>query len=160
MIEEQALVVALDDAGVWVETQRRSACGQCAVNKGCGTAILGKVLGVKRSRVLTLNPQATKVSVGDEVVIGISEQALTRGSLAVYTLPLLALFIFALLGETLATQMSVGNKDMFTAGFGILGLALGFLWLRRFSRVVSDDPNYQPVLLHRVSSVIPANVQF
>ena len=159
MIEEQACVIALDDGGVWVETQRRSACGQCAANKSCGTALLSKVLGMKRSRVRTLNPKATKVSVGDEVVIGIAEQALTRGSLAIYTLPLVALFIFALLGETLATQLSIGNKDILTAGFGMLGLVLGFLWVKRFSRMVSGDPDYQPILLRRVTSVVPANIQ-
>ncbi|WP_455199475.1 SoxR reducing system RseC family protein, partial [Kaarinaea lacus] len=70
MIEERAEVVSIEDGDIWVETQRRSACGQCAVNKGCGTAVLGKVIGNKRTRVRVLNPTDTRVSIGDEIVVG------------------------------------------------------------------------------------------
>jgi sigma-E factor negative regulatory protein RseC len=153
MIEEHAQVVALDKGNVWVETQRRSACGQCAANKGCGTATLSKVLGNKRSRVRTLNPKATHVSVGDEVVIGINEQALVRGSLAIYMVPLLALFVFGLLGQALSRQLLMENPDMLSIIFGLLGLGLGFVWVRRFTRIIAADERYQPVLLRRVLPV-------
>ncbi len=151
MIEEHAQVIALDNNDVWVETQRRSACGQCAANKGCGTATLARVLGNKRSQVRTLNPEATPVAVGDEVVIGINEQALVRGSLAVYTVPLLMLFVFGFLGELLSTQLLVTNQDILPIVLGLVGLLLGFVWVRRFTRGIADDVRYQPVLLRRVS---------
>lgn len=154
MIEEHAQVVALDEADVWVETQRRSACGQCAANKGCGTAALSKVLGNKRSQVRALNPAATKVAVGDEVVIGIEEQALVRGSLALYTVPLLALFVFGLLGQILSVQLLMQNQDVLPIVFGLLGLALGFVWVRRFTHAIADDKRYQPVLLRRVTPLL------
>lgn len=150
MIEELAQVVSLDGNDVWVETQRRSACGQCAANKGCGTAVLGKILGNKRSRVRVLNPAAKKVSVGDEVIVGVDEQALVRGSLAIYTVPLLALFLFGLLGEVLAAQLNFVQPDMFVIIISLFGLGLGFIWVKRFSLMVSGSPQYQPVLLHRV----------
>jgi len=154
MIEEHAQVVALDQNNdVWVETQRRSACGQCAANKGCGTATLAKVLGNKRSKVRALNPQATLVAVGDEVIIGINEQALVRGSLAVYTVPLLALFVFGFLGQALSVQLLMTNQDILPIVFGLLGLLLGFVWVRRFTRAIKDNDQYQPVLLRRVLSV-------
>ena len=50
MIAENAQVVGFEGNDIWVETQRKTACGQCAANKGCGTAVLSKVLGNKRSR--------------------------------------------------------------------------------------------------------------
>lgn len=150
MIEEHAQVVSLDGDEVWVETQRRSACGQCAANKGCGTAVLGKVLGNKRSQVRVLNPKAKKVSIGDEVIVGIEEQALVQGSLAVYVVPLIALFLFGLLGDVLATQLNVVNPDIFVSVIGLLGLALGFVWVKRFTSGISSDSRYQPILLHRV----------
>lgn len=151
MIEEHAQVVALDqNHDVWVETQRRSACGQCAANKGCGTATLAKVLGNKRSRVRALNPQATAVMVGDEVIIGINEQALVRGSLAVYTVPLLTLFVFGFLGQLLTDQLLMTNQDILPIVSGLMGLLLGFLWVRRFTRLIADNDRYQPVLLRRV----------
>jgi len=155
MIEEHAQVIALENSDVWVETQRRSACSQCAANKGCGTATLAKVLGNKRSRVRTLNPQATPVLVGDEVVIGINEQALVRGSLAVYTVPLLMLFVFGFLGQLLSTQLLMTNQDILPIVLGLLGLLLGFVWVRRFTRRIADDERYQPVLLRRVVGVMP-----
>lgn len=155
VIEEQAQVVELNNEGVWVETQRRSACGQCAANKGCGTATLSRVLGNKRSRVRALNPQDTPVAVGDEVVIGIQEQALLRGSFTLYILPLLALFGFGLLGSVLAKQFSLSQADAFSALFGLLGLAIGFLGVKWYSHAIRADARFQPVLLRRVSPPIP-----
>ncbi len=153
MIEEHAQVIALENNDVWVETQRRSACGQCAANKGCGTATLARVLGNKRSQVRTLNPQATSVAVGDEVVIGINEQALVRGSLAVYTVPLLMLFVFGFFGQLLSTQLLMTNQDILPIVLGLSGLLLGFVWVRRFTRRIADDVRYQPVLLRRVIDI-------
>ncbi len=155
MIEEHAQVIALENNDVWVETQRRSACGQCAANKGCGTATLARVLGNKRSRVRTLNPQATSVTVGDEVIIGINEQALVRGSLAVYTVPLLMLFVFGFLGQLLSTQLLMTNQDILPIILGLSGLLLGFVWVRRFTQGIADDVRYQPVLLRRVIGITP-----
>ena len=154
MIEEHAQVVALNAEGVWVETQRRTACGQCSANKGCGTATLAKVLGNKRSRVRALNPKATSVAVGDEVIIGIDEQALVRGSLAVYTVPLLSLFVFGLLGQLLGTQLLFGDSEWLSIGLSILGLVLGFAWVRRFTGRIANDERYQPVLLRPVLPVV------
>lgn len=153
MIEEHAQVIALEDDDVWVQTQRRSACGQCAANKGCGTATLSKVLGNKRSRVRALNPRATPVAVGDEVIIGINEQALVRGSLAVYTVPLLSLFVFGFLGQILSAQLLMTNHDILPIVLGLSGLLLGFFWVRRFTRGIAKDARYQPVLLRRVLPV-------
>jgi sigma-E factor negative regulatory protein RseC len=153
VIEEQARVVLLNEEGVWVETQRRSACGSCAVNKGCGTASLAKVLGNKRSQVRALNPKGTVVKVGDEVVIGIDEGALVRGSLAIYSAPLLSLFMFGLLGQVVAVQLLIENVEAMTIAFSGLGLLLGFLWVKRFTAKVGRNPRYQPVLLRRMLPV-------
>lgn len=154
MIEEHARVVQVDNSGIWVETQRKSACGQCAANKGCGTAVISKVVGNKRSRVRVLDAAGTDVGVGDEVLIGIQEQALVRGSLAIYLVPLLALFFFSLLGQTLAPQLAVANADVLSIVFGVAGLGVGLIWVRFFSRSVMRDPRYQPVLLRRVTPTV------
>lgn len=148
MIEERARVVAMDEQGVWVEAQRQSACGQCAANKGCGTAVIGKVLGQKRSRVRVDNPANTLVAVGDEVLIGVNEELLVRGSFAVYIVPLLALFLFALLGQTLSAQLALAHDDVLSAVGGLLGLVVGFAWVRRFAR---GDARYQPVIVANVT---------
>jgi sigma-E factor negative regulatory protein RseC len=150
MIEERAEVVGIDDDDIWVETQRRSACAKCAVNNGCGTAVLGKVIGVKRSRVRVLNPKNTRVSIGDEIVVGINEQALVRGSLMIYLVPLIFMFLFGLLGEVLSQQLNIKNPDLLAIALGLCGLITGFYLVKRFSRDIRSDSRYQPVLLHRV----------
>ncbi len=51
MITENAIVVSIDNNQTWIETQRKSVCGQCAANKGCGTSVLSKVIGNKFSKM-------------------------------------------------------------------------------------------------------------
>ncbi|WP_455216931.1 SoxR reducing system RseC family protein, partial [Kaarinaea lacus] len=112
-----------------------------------------RVIGNKRTRVRVLNPGDTKVSIGDEIVVGIDEQALIRGSLVIYLLPLIFLFLFGLLGETLSVQLNSGNADVMVIIFGMLGLFSGFYLVRRFSHGIRRDTRYHPVLLHRVINV-------
>ena len=150
MIEEYAQVIEFEGDDIWVETQRKSACGQCAANKGCGTATLAKVLGNKRSRVRVLNPNATKVSIGDEIVVGIEEKALIRGSCAIYLAPLLSMFLFGLLGDVMAIQMNILKSEILIIFLSLIGLAIGFIWVKRFARSIASDSKYQPVLIQRV----------
>jgi sigma-E factor negative regulatory protein RseC len=152
MIEETGLVVRVEDGGVWVETRRQSTCSGCAAEKGCGTATLSKVLGQRRTllRVLATMP----LEVGDQVVIGIAEQALVRGSLAVYAVPLLLLLLGAVLGEVGAGNGLWDNADVGSLALGLGGLAAGLLWLRRFTRRIQADHNYQPVVLRRLATEV------
>jgi len=146
MIEESAQVIATEGDFVWVETQRQSTCGGCAANQACGTATLAKVLGRRRTRVRALNHDGAQV--GDTVIIGLDETALIRGSLAVYAMPLLALFAGGLIGAWLSERWALEGEAL-TLGLGIAGLIGGLLWLKGFSRRIRDDSRYQPVVLRR-----------
>lgn len=150
MLEETAQVVRIRGEEVWVETQRRSSCDSCAAEKGCGTATLSKVLGNRRNVVRVLS--AIPLGVGDRVVIGIREQALVRGSLAVYAVPILLLLLGGLLGELGAQQFIWENAELASVMLGISGLIAGLAWLRRFTRRIQNDPNFQPVVLRRQTS--------
>jgi sigma-E factor negative regulatory protein RseC len=145
MIEEQGKVVALQKDWVWVETQRKSACGQCSVNKGCGTSVLADVFGKKSNSIAVV--KTLPVKVGDEVVIGIEENTLVKGSLLIYALPLILLIAFGLLGEVVGNQVFWARNDAVTVLFAGLGLGVGFLWLRHISSRLRLDPRYQPKLL-------------
>lgn len=148
MLEESALVVEVDQDAVWVETQRRSACGSCSVNKGCGTAAISRALGKRRSIVRVLAGMPLKA--GDEVIIGIREQALVRGSLAVYAVPLALLLLGALLGELGAQQVLWQSAEAASLVLGLSGFAAGLLWLRRFTRRIRNNSDYQPVVLRKL----------
>jgi len=145
MIEETGQIVSCDGDYAWVETERKSACSSCSANKGCGTGVLSKVYANRFSRVKALNQ--INAAPGETVVLGLEEDALVRGSLAVYGLPLLGLILMAMLGDVLAKEMAVQQPDGLVAIFGIVGLFLGFYLVRLFSRKISHDDRYQPIVL-------------
>lgn len=148
MIEEAAHLVEIDGDYAWVETERRSSCSSCSA-KGCGTGALSKVFGRRSQRLKVLNPIGAKA--GDEVVLGIHEQALLKGSVAVYIMPLLGMLAGALLGEGLAPQWG-SDSEALSIVLGLLGLAAGFFWLQRYNRGLSRDPRFIPVILRTASA--------
>lgn len=145
MLEEQAIVVSVDQRSVWVETQRQSACGQCAANKGCGSAVLQKVFGNKRNILPVTGDMPVKV--GDQVIIGLNEDALFKGSMMVYALPILLMIVFAIIGETIASHTLSMNSDFASVAGALLGLLVGVAGLRWYTARIAGNTLYQPVLL-------------
>ncbi|CDH45247.1 SoxR reducing system RseC family protein [Candidatus Contendibacter odensensis] len=145
MIEEQAVVVEVGDGYAWVETQRRSACSACATSEGCGTAVLAKAWGDRRARVRAISN--LPLQPGDSVIVGLAEGALLGGSLLVYLLPLVLLLGGAILGQTVFT--GAGDQPVMLSG--AVGLGLGFLVARTWSRRWQDDARFQPVVLRRLA---------
>ena len=149
MLEEQATVVAVENETVWVEVQRQSVCGQCAANKGCGAGVLQKVLGNKRNifRVIGELP----VKVGDNVIIGVNENAIVKGSLIIYAVPIVSMILFALLGETIAMHLLSTKSDYISIIGALIGLASSILGLRWHNHSISDSARYQAVLLRHAN---------
>jgi sigma-E factor negative regulatory protein RseC len=146
MIEEQAVVVEAGDGYAWVETQRRSVCGTCSASEGCGTAVLAKIWGERRTRVRAIS--ALPLQPGDAVIVGLAEGALLRGSLLVYLLPLTLLLAGALLGQ--AAFAGAGEEPVVLAS--AVGLGLGFLAARIGSRRLRDDARFQPLVVRRLGA--------
>ncbi|HAJ93100.1 MAG TPA: Fis family transcriptional regulator [Gammaproteobacteria bacterium] len=147
MIEESGRVVAVEGDFAWIETVRKSACGGCAVRKGCGTSAIAKMFGQRRMQLQVLNRIHARV--GDTVVVGISESGLVRGSLAVYAAPLVGLFAGALAGHLAAQWLLVSGSDLLAIGGGLAGFSAALFWLRRFSRTTAKNVAYQPVVLRQ-----------
>jgi len=147
LIEESGQVVEVQGEFAWIESERTTTCGSCAVRKGCGTSAIAKVLGQRRVRLRVLNP--INASVGDNVVIGITESGLVRGSLAVYAAPLLGLFAGALAGQLLGKQLFGMQSDLLAIAGAISGFIAALIWLKHFSRSTEKDTAYQPVVLRQ-----------
>lgn len=145
MMTETAQVIATEGDYAWVETQRKSTCGSCAVQKGCGTSVLAKVLGNRTSRIRVIN--TIGASTGEMVVIGVEDGMLVRSSFAVYAMPLILLLLGGVGGGMLADALQWQSQEAATAVGGVLGLLLGFLWLRRYSRAIALDARHQPSLI-------------
>lgn len=144
MIEETATVLRREGQRIWVQPERQSTCGHCAVRAGCGTAVLGKWLGRKQPPLELLDE--TGAMPGEQVRLGIREAALLRGSLLVYLLPLLALVAGALTAELLG----LGEGAVILGG--LLGLAAGFLLVARRHRAMAGDPRYRPMVIARITA--------
>lgn len=145
MMETQAKVVAVESGAALVEPAQPSGCSTCGAG-GCGAHRIGQVFTLRDKRYRVLDPRGSRV--GETVVIGVADGALLRGSGAVYLLPLLLLFLGALLGDHFAP---VGNRDVWSIAGAGTGFALGALWLLWFGRRAGSDPRFQPVILRAAS---------
>lgn len=156
MIEEVGRIVAREGDRVWIEAERRSACGGCSAASGCGTQVLQGVFGRRRLRLQA--EDTTDARVGEQVRFGLREDALLRGSVAVYLVPLLTLLGGALLGEAVGPQWGTPGETA-TLLFGGVGLAAGFLWVRSFGRRLGGDRRFQAVVLGRMQEGAPVVLQ-
>lgn len=145
MIEETGRVVAVEAGAVWVETVRRGTCGTCNARQGCGHRVINRDGAGSRARVRALS--GTDLRVDDRVMIGIPESLLMRGALRVYLLPLVLLFLGALLGNRLDAGGDLPGI------LGLAGLACGFLYNRWYSRRHEWDSDHHP----RVLRVLPGH---
>ena len=140
MIEEQGRVVAVEPGAVWVETLLKSTCSSCSAKAGCGQGVMDALgIGGRRGHVRALTD--LQLDIGDSVAIGVREDILLRGSLLVYLLPLLGLFLGAL------SMQALGGSEPHMILAGLAGLLCSWLYVRWRSRRTANDPALQPVVL-------------
>jgi sigma-E factor negative regulatory protein RseC len=147
MIEEQAQVVEIKGDMLLLQAQTQSACGSCAASKGCGTSVLSKVVGRKFTRFQAEN--TINAEVGDTVVVGIAEDALLKGSLVMYVIPIMAMMILALMADYLLVA-TIGQRDLFIALTAIMGLAVGSLLSKWYFQSRSSFHQFTPVVLRKI----------
>jgi sigma-E factor negative regulatory protein RseC len=95
MLEETGKVIALQGRYAIIETQQRTACGQCNVGNRCGTSILAGLFGNRRHKVRLINHLG--LSEGDFAVIGINESLLLSTAVLAYMLPLMLMIVPAVI---------------------------------------------------------------
>jgi len=94
MILETGRIMAIETEGVWVETVRKSACGSCKAEKGCGQSLINKWDGhTAYIWVLLEGRNPADYQLGDEIQIGIPEEVIAKGALLVYMVPLITLLL-------------------------------------------------------------------
>lgn len=145
MIEERGRVLSVEPGAVWVETVRRSACDSCQARNGCGQSVLQRLgLGARQGFIRVLNEQPERrCQVGDEILIGIPENAVLEGSAVVYLIPLVALFAGALLAQ------AVGAAEPTIILAGLFGMGIGFAAVRWHGRRSSSNQAFMPRVLRR-----------
>ncbi len=143
MITEAGRVLEVEGDWAWVACRRQVECQRCAEGRGCGGGIIGRMLGDRLHKVRAATG-AVEVAPGDQVLIGLGEDAVLRAAAAVYLVPLLA----ALAGGIAASGLA-GGGDLAAVLGAAAGLLLGLGWARGYSRRHAADATFQPVILRR-----------
>jgi sigma-E factor negative regulatory protein RseC len=153
MIEEPAVVVRVEGEYAWVEADRRTSCGQCAAQKGCGTSIVANWYSKKMQAMRVIN--SIDAQVGDQVVVGLNEGALVKSSLIMYILPLLSMIAFVLLGQWLLARWFNSSAEGILILFALTGLGVAWGLVRIFHYRIKLDSDFQPMIVRRSIMVSP-----
>ncbi len=144
MIEEHALVVGVEQDVALLEVVRRSACGLCGKTRGCGISLFGRLFGHKNNVFKAENTIHAKP--GDNVVVAIEEQAVLMSAMVIYGVPLGALLLGAILGNTLSDG-TASQADMYAFAGAVAGLLLGLGWVKGYATARVMSHRYQPTIL-------------
>ncbi len=119
LVLESAKVVAVEPGGAWLEAGASTGCANCRAGKGCGVSIFQRLFRLPRHKVYL--PTSESLSVGDHVVVGMSQRALLQASLWLYLAPLLGLLAGAIISDLLLGTEAVTVIGAFTGLVGMLG---------------------------------------
>lgn len=146
MIEETARVIAIENDQLLLEAQTQAACHTCSARPGCGTSILSKWVGRRFTRFKV--PNSVSASVGDEVVVGLAETALLKGSVLVYLMPLLAMIVFAVLADSLFPAEQA-YRDLLVLIVSVAGFGLMLAFSKRLLASRNNRSRLTPVILRK-----------
>jgi sigma-E factor negative regulatory protein RseC len=122
MLETRVIVVKLEASEAIVETVQGGGCGLCGSGKSCGSGKLSQLLCVRPRQFRVHN--GINARIGEEVQVTVADGVLLRSALTLYGLPLLFLFVGALLGGLWVD--STAGHDAGAAMGAAAGLLIGF----------------------------------
>lgn len=123
-MKEKFEVIEIENQTMVLKVNRSGGCHSCSANAGCGTGILASTFG--HATTFT-KPLEAGVVVGDFVTMQISSAELFYRAFQLYILPLLALFIGALIGVKLFPL-----NELWQIGFGLVGFVGALLFTKYF----------------------------
>ncbi len=136
---EQGQVVSVEDAFAYVQVRPQTGCSGCSASSSCGiSALAGYFKTGKRGLIKVEN--RLKAQVGDQVELSLDQSHLIKQAFMAYGVPLLGLFVFAILFKQLALSvfiLSSGGQELATIIGGGVGLLSGWYFIHK---------RYQPVL--------------
>ncbi|MES9862984.1 MAG: SoxR reducing system RseC family protein [Candidatus Thiodiazotropha sp. LLP2] len=151
MIEETAKVTRVDGEFAFVETEQRASCGSCQSQGSCSTTVLAGLFKRRYNQLKVRNTVFAKP--GEEVVIGLQEDAFLKISLLAYIFPLIAMMLVAILAQLFADYFELTSGELPQVVGGLLGLIGGFFILRGLAQKKRHDPGYQAVILRHADKV-------
>jgi sigma-E factor negative regulatory protein RseC len=139
LVEATARVVAFDRGVAVLEPEPGTSCGSCAAASTCGAKGIGSAASRLEGRRFRLDLPGD-LAIGEQVVVGVRDDALVKAAFVAYGIPLLTLLTAgvvadaAALGDALVLAASL-------AGFAG-GLGLARLLAHRLNRRSDMAPRY------------------
>jgi sigma-E factor negative regulatory protein RseC len=141
MIEETATVVAVEGDYVWVETQVKTTCNSCKASESCPSSTIAKAFSPKPEHIHLQVP--CSLVVGQQVKIGISENALLHASTMVYILPLVLFMLCAALIQFILPSL----HELLNLGLSSLVALASYWWVSAQSKLDANRRKFAPVFL-------------
>lgn len=139
LLRESGIISSIEGDFAYVEAQSQSGCSGCASSSGCGTSAIATLFTNASRRAIKVRNRFN-AQVGDEVILTLDESRLIKHSFMAYGVPLIGLFLFAILFSVLSVRIldfTETAADIAAIIGGFLGLVLGWLLTHTI---------YQPVL--------------
>ena len=146
MLKESVIVMSYDaETGLAkVKCQSQSACGACSAREACGTASLSELNGKRGEHIFTLET-ITPLRTGQMVEIGLEEKSMLFSVLLMYIVPLFTLLVATLLSNY------ISENELIRAILIFMLTALSFVMVKRYTRKLDQQTEFQPVLLRVLS---------
>ncbi len=135
---EQGKIISIEEEFAYVQVQVTSGCNGCASSSSCGTsALAGYFKGGSRGLIKVKNH--SQGCVGDNVTLKLDQSQLVKQAFMAYGIPLLGLFVFAMLFLWLGSILGLTEsmQELLSIFGGFIGVGLGWGITRKI---------YQPVL--------------
>lgn len=139
MVEETGTVVEIRSNSIVVEVLKTSACQSCKAKQGCGQAVLSEWgHSDKQAQKNHFDiPTTQEANVGDRVVLGLPEDAVSSAAFLVYIVPLIVSFIALILTQRFVESEGVQLVVM-TLAFGLTFLVLRAISSRNQAQFVPE----------------------
>lgn len=140
-LTESGEIISLDGQFAYVQVQKQSGCHGCASSGTCGTSALARYFSDSSRGLIKVN-NTVGGAVGDRVELSLDESQLVKHAFMAYGLPLLGLFVFAVLFKALGLQFFNLNElyqDIAAIIGGLLGVVLGWLFTHKRYRPVRPE---------------------
>ena len=138
LAEETAIVRFIDGKYAYLKAESASACSSCSAKSACGA----NTISTSKYNLRIKNTNDLKE--GDVVVLTLESNKLLLGTIIMYILPLIMLFIFAYFGKI------IGGEPISAIGGG-LGLFSGLIIINKIINKDQLSKQFEPKVI-RVNS--------
>jgi len=142
LAEEPATVSFVKGGYAYLKTENASACSSCSAKSSCGS----KTLSLSDAEYTLRVKNTLNLKKGDSVVLALESNTLLFGTIIIYILPLLMLFISAFIAKVLVGEIA----SIFG---GVLGLLGGLIFIRKFIFNSKIAKQFEPTIIYKSSAV-------